>query len=115
MGGNNVVTIKAYPFICQVVFHQDNPEFSPAVLTDDMGGTYPPSDAGGAPVAQVPTKSTTPKIFIPMAIRGGKSSSNRTRPMDDIDAESELAANFDIDFKYTASSVTRDADLYYSG
>ena len=68
---NNAVDIEAAPVLCQVFFHQYEPEFSPANPTNDSGRTVPLSGAGGANVSQAPTKTSTPKSAIPTA-NGGR-------------------------------------------
>ena len=39
VGKNNAVPPKAAPVPCQVIFHQNEPAFSPATPTDDAAGT----------------------------------------------------------------------------
>ena len=78
MGENIMVATEVVPVLYQVIFHQDNPEFSPAIPTDNTGRTAPLADAGNAPMAQVPTKIATTKIAIPTSIRSVKSNTNRT-------------------------------------
>ena len=64
VGENNVVAIKATPVICQVVFHQDNPVFSPSIPTNDAVRNTSPAGTAASPAAQVPTKTATPKSAI---------------------------------------------------
>ena len=103
---------KFSPVLCQIVFHQDEPVFSPTVPTDDVGGKD--QLAGAAPASQVSTETSTPEIDTPMAIGGLKSSSNHTRPMEIIGVESELAADCKSDVTLEASSGVSDSNLNYS-
>ena len=47
--------------VCRVIFHPDDPSFSPAFPTDNGGGTDPPAGAGTAPASQAPTETAAPK------------------------------------------------------
>ena len=77
MGENNVVITEAAPVLCQVLFHKDEPLFSPAIPTNYVGGTAPPAGA----------KTVTPKSDTQTDIGGGKSNSNCALPTEGLGVE----------------------------
>ena len=105
---------KAVPVICQFVFHQENPAFSPAIPTDSAGGTTLPAGAGTVPADQAPTKTTTPESAIPTAIGSGKSNSNDNWQTDGIGADFEHSNNINSDDTSVVSVGTSDTDFDYS-
>ena len=64
------MNIEAAPVLFWVVIHQDNQASSPAVPTNDTGGTDPQAGSGAAPASQSPTDTATPKTATPMDIGG---------------------------------------------
>ena len=94
-----MVATEAASVLCQVVFHQDYPEFLPNIPTTNASYTAPPSGAGATPADQAPTKTTAPTRDIPTAIGAEKSISNCAQPTGGFGMEFELAA-------YRDSAVT---------
>ena len=87
MRKNNAAVIENALVQCHVVFHQDEPAFSPDFPTDDAGRTAPPADAGATTVDQAPTDTANPQNATPTVIRVRKSISNLTQPVDSLGAK----------------------------
>ena len=112
---NNVVATEASPVLSQVIFHQDDPVFSPSFPTNYAYRADPLAGAGTSTAAQAPINTAPPQSTIPTANGGGKSSSKRTRPTDGLGAESEISADHDSDVTLAASSIMSGFDMDYSG
>ena len=94
---------KAAPIILQIasqlVFHPDEPEFSPPVIPDRARWPGLPASAGASLTDHALTNTATPDTTTPAAISIGQINSNHARPRESKNATPRLPS-------YTESGVT---------